>query len=179
MSHTVNQARKSQYAIQSHYNQWMNQKLYSVCKAVPDETRKKDMGAFFHSIHGTLNHLLLGDRLWMGRFTGTPFPVESLDQELFSDFEALWEARTETDMAIDSWIGTLTENDLDRIIAFQAVVTQQTHRFRLADALTHFFHHQTHHRGQITTLLSQLGYDFGITDMMWMPGIEIVNMTER
>ena len=179
MTHTENQARKSQFVIQSHYNQWMNEKLYTVCEEVPDKTRKKDMGAFFHSIHGTLNHLLLGDRLWMGRFTGTAFPVESLDQELYSDFEALWEARTETDTAIDSWIDELTENDLDRIISFQAVVTQQTHRFRLADALTHFFHHQTHHRGQITTQLSQLGYDFGVTDLMWMPGIEIVNMTEE
>ncbi len=174
VSHTLKLERKSQFVIQSHYNQWMNQKLYTVCKEVPDKTRKKDMGAFFHSIHGTLNHLLLGDRLWMGRFTGTAFPVESLDQELYSDFEALWTARNETDCVIHSWIESLSETDLDRIIAFQAIVTQQTHRFRLADALTHFFHHQTHHRGQITTLLSQLGYDFGVTDMMWMPGIEIL-----
>ncbi|HEC05517.1 MAG TPA: DUF664 domain-containing protein [Thiolapillus brandeum] len=179
MTRTVNQARKSQFVIQNHYNQWMNQKLYAVCKEVPDKTRKKDMGAFFHSIHGTLNHLLLGDRLWMGRFTDTAFLVESLDQELHSDFEALWKARTETDTVIDSWIDALSESDLDRIITFQAVVTQQTHRFRLADALTHFFHHQTHHRGQITTLLSQLGCYFGVTDMMWMPGIEIVNLPEK
>lgn len=117
MSHTLKLDRKSQFVIQSHYNQWMNQKLYTVCKEVPDKTRKKDMGAFFHSVHGTLNHLLLGDRLWMGRFTGTAFPVESLDQELYSDFEALWEARTETDTAIDSWIYALTEGHLYQSIA--------------------------------------------------------------
>ena len=179
MTDTMSLARKSQFVIQSHYNQWMNQKLYSVCREVPDEMRKKDMGAFFHSIHGSLNHLLLGDRLWMGRFTGTEFPVESLAQELYRDFEALWKARTEADTAINSWVDALSENDLERIIAFQAIVTQQTHRFRLADALTHFFHHQTHHRGQITTLLSQLGYDFGVTDMMWMPGIEIINIARK
>jgi len=173
MSHTLKSARKTQFVIQSQYNQWMNQKLYTVCDDVPDETRKKDMGAFFQSIHGTLNHLLLGDRLWMGRFTGTDFPVESLDQELFSNFRELWRERTVTDNAIATWIDALEETDLDRIIAFTAMVTQRTHRLRLADALTHFSHHQTHHRGQITTLLSQLDYDFGVTDMMWMPGIEI------
>ncbi len=169
----MNATRKPLFLNQSHYNRWMNHKLYTVCEGVPDEQRKQDMGAFFHSIHGTLNHLLLGDRLWMGRFTGTEFPVESLDQELYSEFDALWQARTDTDEAICDWIDSLEETNLDRIIAFKAVVTQQTHRFRLADALLHFFHHQTHHRGQLTTLLSQLGVDFGTTDMMWMPGIEI------
>ena len=165
--------QKPLFVIQSRYNRWMNHKLYTVCEGVPDEQRKQDMGAFFHSIHGTLNHLLLGDRLWMARFTGTEFPVESLDQELYSDFKELRQARTDTDEAICAWIDALEETDLDRIIAFKAVVTQRTHRFRLADMLLHFFHHQTHHRGQVTTLLSQLGLDFGTTDMMWMPGIEI------
>ena len=93
----MNATRKPLFLIQSRYNQWMNHKLYTVCEQVPDEERKQDMGAFFHSIHGTLNHLLLGDRLWMGRFTGTDFPVKSLDQELYRDFKELWRARTDTD----------------------------------------------------------------------------------
>ncbi len=169
----MNAGQKPLFVIQSRYNRWMNHKLYTVCETVSDEQRKRDMGAFFRSIHGTLNHLLLGERLWMGRFTGTEFPVESLDQELYGEFDALWQARTDTDEAICAWIDSLEETDLDRIIAFKAVVTQRTHRFRLVDALLHFFHHQTHHRDQVTTLLSQLGLDFGTTDMMWMPGIEI------
>ncbi|HFD81205.1 MAG TPA: damage-inducible protein DinB [Gammaproteobacteria bacterium] len=171
----MTRTRKSLFVVQSRYNRWMNHKLYGVCEQVPDEQRKQDMGAFFRSIHGTLNHLLLGDRLWMGRFTGADYPVRSLDQELYDDFAALWRARTETDTAIASWIDSLGEDDLDRVISVRAIVTRKTHRFRLADALLHFFHHQTHHRGQVTTLLSQLGYDFGTTDMMWMPGIEIVD----
>ncbi len=175
----MNQTLTSQFLIQSHYNRWMNQKLYGVCNDVPDAIRKKDMGTFFHSIHGTLNHLLLGDRLWMGRFTASAYPVASLDQELYSDFGELWTARNETDAAIESWIESLSDTDLDRVISFQAVVTQRTHHYRLADALTHFFHHQTHHRGQITTLLSQLGYDFGVTDLIWMPGIEIADITAK
>lgn len=169
----MNAGQKPLFIMQSRYNRCMNHNLYTVCETVPDEQRKRDMGAFFHSVHGTLNHLLLGDRLWMSRFTGAEFPVESLDQELYSDFKELRQARMDTDEAICAWIDAPEKIDLDRIIAFKAVVTQRTHRFRLADALLHFFHHQTHHRGQVTTLLSQLGLDFGTTDMMWMPGIEI------
>ena len=85
----MNAGQKPLFVIQSRCNRWMNHKLHTVCEGVPDEKRKQDMGAFFRSIHGTLNHLLLGDRLWMGRFTGTEFPVESLDQELYSDFKEL------------------------------------------------------------------------------------------
>ena len=165
--------RKSLFVIQGHYNRWMNHRLYTVCERIPDQQRKQDRGAFFHSIHGTLNHLLLGDRLWMGRFTGTEFTVESLDQELYAGFHTLWQERMKTDETICAWIDSLVENDLDHVMAFKAVVTRKTHRFRLADALLHFFHHQTHHRGQLTTLLSQLGHDIGTTDMMWMPGMEI------
>jgi uncharacterized damage-inducible protein DinB len=57
------------------YNRWMNERLYECCSRLPDEARKRDMGAFFKSIHGTLNHLLLADRVWLGRFTGKPFVV--------------------------------------------------------------------------------------------------------
>ena len=66
----------------AHYNRWMNERLYAVCAEIPDGERRRDRGAFFKSIHGTLNHLLLGDRLWMGRFLDRPFTVDSLDQEL-------------------------------------------------------------------------------------------------
>ncbi len=166
---------KSLFITQSHYNQWMNQKLYAVCEGIPEQQRKQNMGAFFYSIHGTLNHLLLGDRLWMSRFTGVEFSVASLDQELYSDFGELRQARIETDEIIDEWVNSLKQTDLERIISFTAMVTQRTHRFRLAEALLHFFHHQTHHRGQLTTLLSQLEVDFGVTDMMWMPGVEVMS----
>jgi uncharacterized damage-inducible protein DinB len=60
----------SYYQLMADYNHWMNQKLYAICAEIPDEKRKEDLGAFFQSIHGTLNHLLYGDRAWMGRFTG-------------------------------------------------------------------------------------------------------------
>ena len=71
------------------YNRWMNDRIYAACATLSDEERKRDVGAFFKSIHGTLNHIILGDRVWLGRFTGVPFSVQSLDQELYAEFAEL------------------------------------------------------------------------------------------
>jgi uncharacterized damage-inducible protein DinB len=81
--------RTEQVRLFAAYNAWMNDKLYSACATLPDEERKRDRGAFFHSIHGTLNHILLADSVWMGRFEGQPFVFKSLDQELHSSFDEL------------------------------------------------------------------------------------------
>lgn len=94
------------------YNRWMNEKLYEVCAAMPDETRKRETGAPFHSISGIFNHLLLTDRVWLGRFTGRPFHATSLDQLLYADFEELRKQRKATDEEIRSWALSLTEEVL-------------------------------------------------------------------
>src|SRR5580658_284409 len=98
------------------YNRWMNEKLYGVASELTDEERKRDRGAFFKSIHGTLNHLLLADRVWMGRFTGVslhgdslgPNGIRALDQELYADFDELRRERTKTDGELESWVSGLT-----------------------------------------------------------------------
>jgi uncharacterized damage-inducible protein DinB len=145
------------------YNRWANERLYAVCATIPDEERKRDRQAFFHSIHGTLNHLLLGDRAWLGRFTGRPASFRSLDQELFADFDDLRRERSRTDDAIEAFCRTLTEEQLAADIEY---ATQAGARFKhpLAPALLHMFNHETHHRGQLTTMLAQLGLDYGATD---------------
>ena len=89
------------------YNRWMNERLYAVCAEIPDAERKRDRGAFFKSIHGTLNHILVGDKLWLGRFLDEPFPVESLDQELYADFDALRAERERTDAVVIEFVGDL------------------------------------------------------------------------
>src|SRR5687767_12328888 len=89
------------------YNQWMNERLYECCARIPDEERKRDAGAFFKSIHGTLNHLLLGDRIWLGRFLGKPFAVTSLAQQLYADFDELRTGRAATDKLIGAWAESL------------------------------------------------------------------------
>jgi uncharacterized damage-inducible protein DinB len=152
------------------YNRWMNERLYASCAQLPDARRKEDVGAFFKSIHGTLNHLLLADRLWMGRFTGVPFAVRALDEELYADFEELRAQRARTDEEIVRWVDGLREPDLDATLAYTSIVNPAPRTQAMDLAVTHFFNHQTHHRGQLTTLLMQRGIDPGVTDLMWMEG---------
>lgn len=152
------------------HNRWMNEKLYAVCAGIPDEARKRDLGAFFRSIHGTLNHLLLVDRLWLGRITSKPFPIRSLDQELYADFETLKYEREITDGVIAALVAELQPAHLAEPLTYTSFVKKESVTLPLGLILTHLFHHQTHHRGQITTLISQLDCDFGETDMIYMPG---------
>lgn len=151
------------------YNQWMNSKLYAACVTLSDEQRRRDVGAFFKSIHGTLNHILLADRIWMGRFTGNPIHVKALDEELYSDFQELTAAREREDARIIDWIGGLPEEWISGTLSYTGIVSPQVRSYPKWFALVHFFNHQTHHRGQVTTLLSQQGVDFGVTDLLMLP----------
>jgi uncharacterized damage-inducible protein DinB len=147
------------------YNRWMNERLFSLCATLSDEERKRDRKAFFRSVHGTLNHLLLTDRSWLGRFTGVEFPIRSFDQELFAEFEDLRRERAATDAAIEDFCARLTEDWLAANIEYGTLAGKR-YAHPLEPALVHFFNHQTHHRGQVTTLLSQLGIDPGATDVI-------------
>lgn len=151
------------------YNRWMNERLYECCARLTDAQRKEDVRAFFRSIHGTLNHLLLADRIWMGRFTGAPFRARSLDQELHADFAALRAEREATDAAIAAWAESLTDAWLAGELAYTSMVDPQPRRCPMDLAVAHFYNHQTHHRGQLTTLLAQRGIDPGVTDLLWLP----------
>ena len=155
------------------YNRWMNGRLYDCCARLSDGERKRDVGTFFKSIHGTLNHLLLGDRLWLGRFTGNPFDARSLDQELHADFVELRTHRDATDVAIVRWAGSLSDIDLAGELSYTSMVNPATRRCPLWFAVAHFFNHQTHHRGQVTAMLHQRGIDPGVTDLLGLPGAPI------
>ncbi|WOD27233.1 DinB family protein [Alloalcanivorax xenomutans] len=157
------------YSTLARYNQWQNRQHYQLCAKLDDTQRKADRGLFFHSIHGTLNHLLLTDRLWLGRFLDRPFQVRSLDQELYEDFDQLWRERESTDQAILDYIAGLEESRLDGELSYVSASTGQSRSYPLRLCLTHFFNHQTHHRGQLTTAYGQLGHDVGITDLIFMP----------
>ena len=158
----------SYFRVMARYNRWMNDKLYAVCAGLGDEERKRDRGAFFRSIHGTFNHLLLADRLWLGRFLGRPYAVGSLGEELYADFDELREERAGTDAEILAYTEGLDEAALASDLRFTSVVEPQERVIRLEHALMHFFNHQTHHRGQATTLIQQAHAQPGITDLMWM-----------
>jgi uncharacterized damage-inducible protein DinB len=159
------------YTVMASYNQWMNQKLYDICANIPDLERKSDRGAFFKSIDGTLNHILIGDLIWLGRFTQQPF-VAKLDQELYSDFSELRAERTRLDATILDWVQTLTPDWLNQPFTYtnSSGFTRTLPHWLL---VTHLFNHQTHHRGQLTTLLNQLGYSPGVTDLPAMPEFQL------
>ncbi|MBA2689542.1 MAG: damage-inducible protein DinB [Burkholderiales bacterium] len=157
------------FTTMARYNRWMNDRLYQLCNELGDEERKKDRGAFFKSIHGTLNHILLGDRLWLGRFRGKPYSAASLDQELYSDFDALRLERAATDRDITAWASALTEQKLDSPLTYIALSTGEQRSMSYWLAAMQLFNHQTHHRGQLTTLLRQAGKDPGVTDLPYTP----------
>jgi uncharacterized damage-inducible protein DinB len=163
--------RSEQVQVLAQYNAWMNGKLYAACATMPDDERKRDRGAFFGSIHRTLNHLLLADSVWMGRFEGKPFAFRSLDQELYASFGELRASRSEMDERIERWAQGLTDTALAAKIEFTSAITKRTHSPTLWTVVLHFFNHQTHHRGQLTTLLSQAGVDYGTTDLFLLPGL--------
>jgi uncharacterized damage-inducible protein DinB len=160
--------------VMARYNRWMNEKLYAVAATLSDEERKLERGAFFGSIHRTFNHLLLADRVWLGRFTGTalaegelgPGGIRALDQELYADFDELRRERAKTEDEFDAFVAGLSEASLAGPLRF--VRRGAVNELPLWHALAHLFNHQTHHRGQITTLLSQAGRDPGVTDLVAM-----------
>jgi uncharacterized damage-inducible protein DinB len=167
-----------QYRALARYNAWMNRSLYAVAATLSDEERTRDLGAFFRSVHGTLNHILLADRAWLGRFTepsrgrsldaaGAPIVVRALGQELYADFETLRRERAATDGTLAAWVATLTPAELAATFGYRTTDGQRCEH-PLWWAVTHFFNHQTHHRGQVTTLLKQLGRDPGVTDLVIM-----------
>ena len=163
--------RTEQARLFAAYNSWINDRLYAACAGLPDEERKRDRGAFFRSIHGTLNHLLLADSIWMGRFEAKPFAFSSLDQELYAGFDELRARRGEMDRRIERWAEGLTDAALDAKLTFTSVLSKRTHSPTLWKVVAHFFNHQAHHRGQLTTLLSQAGVDYGGTDLLFMPSV--------
>jgi uncharacterized damage-inducible protein DinB len=162
------------YRAFARYNRWMNDKVYASAARLSDAERKLDRGAFFGSIHNVLNHILVGDRIWIGRLTGrVPEPgyigvdgIQSLNQEIASDIDELRRERERTDTAIDCWAATLTAEGLVGTLHY--VRKGEAYEMPLWWAATQLFNHQTHHRGQVTTLLFQAGQDPGATDFFWM-----------
>ena len=151
----------AQYAL---YNRLANEALYEACAALSDEARRRDLGAFFKSVHGTLNHLLLGDRIWMTRFEGGTHPSTDLGAILFDAFDALRAARATMDGRIETFFAALPADFLARELRYV-----NNSGFDTTDPasviLQHFFNHQTHHRAQVHTMLSQLGQDPPVLDL--------------
>ncbi len=146
------------------YNQKANCKLYEVCSQLEDAERKRSRPAFFKSIHGTLNHIMVGDRIWMSRFQGKEIPSTGLDCILYDDFDELWRTRGLEDELIEVFMSRLKEDFLTKTINY--VNNQGKFYSDPVDLLlAHFFNHQTHHRGQIHDMLTQTEIAPPVLDM--------------
>lgn len=161
------------------YNEAMNVKLYHAAAQLAPEALCADRGAFFGSLFATMNHLLVGDSIWLKRFSTHPACHRALDairerpapttltEPLAPDLARLWALRQELDRTIHAWADQLTEADLNHVLRYgntKGVVSRK----RFSSLVMHFFNHQTHHRGQATTLLSQSGIDIGMTDLLML-----------
>lgn len=147
---------KAQFEMMATYNRWANRRLYQAAAELPDADYRRPLGAFFGSLHGTLNHLLAADRIWMHRFTGEGPTVERLDAVLFEDLRALRQAREAEDARISAYVGGLDETALAGVVRYRTISKPAEIEQPLPPALVHFFNHQTHHRGQAHCLLTQL-----------------------
>lgn len=174
------------YRWMARYNAWFNARLYDACERLDDAVRKRDRGAFFGSIHNTLNHLIVADQIWLKRlrqcgldhgFDAIALSAQLLDlapghglaEPVFDDWAALRAKRLALDDAISQWLA-----------AAPAALPGYTMRYANSkgvqrqhpawQAMSHFFNHQTHHRGQVSTLLMQAGVDVGVTDLLALLG---------
>lgn len=168
---------RNSFVLMASYNTWMNAKVYEAASELSADELRADKGAFFGSVLGTLNHLLVADRIWLQRFAAHSPEDEvfsavrllqrpqALDEILFADFAAMSEHRAMLDGVIERWVNGLTDSSLSETFCY---TTMKGGRFckRLSGVMLHFFNHQTHHRGQATTLLSQFGKDVGVTDLL-------------
>ena len=140
----------------SRYNRIANERVYGACASLEDTEYRKPRRGSFGSIHGLLNHILLADRIWMGRFEGGGRETPNLQTLISGDFSALREARVREDSRIEAFFDNVYEAFFARSFAYlnhQGKPYVET----APVAVGHFFNHQTHHRGQVHVMLSQTG----------------------
>ncbi len=168
---------KNNFELMADYNRWMNESIFSAAKQLSESDLAVERGAFFGSIIGTLNHILVGDTIWLKRFSEHPSSLpsldyvrsiaqpETLDSILYSDFTDLYTYRKKMDGTIVAFCSELTESILESSLAYKNTKGSPFEK-SLGALIQHFFNHQTHHRGQVSTLLNQAGVDIGVTDLL-------------
>ncbi|TJY55915.1 DUF664 domain-containing protein [Sinimarinibacterium sp. CAU 1509] len=170
---------RAQIQLMASYNAWMNEKVYAAAATLTPEQLAQDRGAFFGSILGTLNHLIVADTIWLQRFARHPAQFTALEsvrelpspralnETVFADLPSLTQRRALLDSTIQALASELSEADLNQTLHYHSTRGVPGAK-PFGPLLMHFFNHQTHHRGQVTTLLSQAGIDVGVTDLLML-----------
>ncbi len=147
---------KAHFVMFARYNQWANVRLYQMASAVSNEAYQRNIGMYFKSLHGTLNHILVADRVWMKRLTSTGDHPETLDAILYDDFQSLHAARQSEDRRIIDFVEKMTEAALEGDLDYRTL-NGSPQKQPVREVLAHVFNHQTHHRGQAHAALTVLG----------------------
>lgn len=147
------------------YNAWANRLICEAVAELSDDDYRRDLGAFFPSLHATLNHILYADGVWMTRFSGKDTGPVALDTIVCDDFETLRAARAKMDADIIAFIDGL--DSVEGTLSYQRGNPPETYNDRLGTTLAHFFNHQTHHRGQAHMMLTVLGQPSLALDMIY------------
>jgi uncharacterized damage-inducible protein DinB len=149
------------------YNAEMNRRLYGAAARLSEEERRMPRGAFWGSIHGTLNHLLWGDRQWMSRFDNWPKPITPIKESarMIEDFAGLSAEREKADADISRWAGKVDDAWLAEDLTWFSGAANREMRAPKGLLVAHFFNHQTHHRGQAHAMLTAAGQETGDTDL--------------
>jgi uncharacterized damage-inducible protein DinB len=147
---------KPYFAMMADYNRWANARLYEAATSLSDEQFRRPVGVYFKSLQGTLNHLLVADRIWMHRLDRTGTHPDRLNAIVFEDLVALRSAREVEDQRIARYVEDRSDIELEAVCEYHTLggVPQQQ---RIRDILAHLFNHQTHHRGQAHAALTLLG----------------------
>ncbi len=163
---------KQHFMMFAAYNQWANARIYDAALELTDEEFNRPVGAAFGSLMGTLNHLLVTDRIWMKRFTGEGDAPAALDAIVHKGLGALRVAREAEDRRIVEWVDSLSEKALAGRFTYMTVTDMRTVSQRLAPALSHLFNHETHHRGQAHMILTVLGRPSVVLDLVYFQRTE-------
>ena len=165
------------FVLLAQYNEWMNTKLYDAAGRLAPDALAAERGAFFGSIIGTLNHIVAGDTIWLRRFAMHPArfdalqplleqpPLDAVTAIYSTDLAQLAARRKVLDAMVKQWAAAVADADLDHVLAYKSTKGVPSQK-RFGSLVLHFFNHQTHHRGQASTLLSQAGVDIGVTDLL-------------
>ncbi len=153
------------------YNRWQNENLYGVADRLSDQERRRDRGAFFGSIQGTLSHLLWGDGTWMSRFSDVPKPGVGIPHSaaLYENWDELKRERSVMDARILAWADTVDPSWLGSDYSWFSNAAQREISKPVWQVVVHFFNHQTHHRGQVHAMLTQAGGKPADTDLFLLP----------
>lgn len=154
------------FRMMADYNRWANARLLAACGSLTEAEYKADKGAFFGSLHGTLNHLLAADRIWQKRLSGEGDAPDRLDAILCETFAALAKDRAQEDQRIIAWMDRLDENALSSSVTYTPITVPEPVTQPLGPALAHVFNHQTHHRGQCHAILTALGKPSIVLDLI-------------